>query len=153
MQRTEQNIPQLIRHFIVLALCMMVYARGNSQHLLNIRFTDKDNAFKPQPLKIQTSFSSAASCAEYINVLPALLGSKGYPTASVDSIADFNTHTDIQLFLGKQYRWIKLRPSGIEKKAIEQRGFAEKNYSGKLLNIQQLQLLEERILNYYENNG
>ena len=31
--------------------------------------------------------------------------------------------------------------------------FREKDYTGKLLNIQQLLTLQERVLNYYEKNG
>src|SRR5437868_10232551 len=124
---------------------------GNYQ--LHIHFIDKDKSFDPQPLKLQTTFTESRGCASYVNALPSLLSSKGYPTASVDSIEVGADHTDIQLFLGKQYRWIKLTPGNIDKKAIDESGYMEKNFNGKLLNMQQLQIAEQRILTYYEKNS
>jgi outer membrane protein assembly factor BamA len=142
-----------IRYLIILMTSLVISMGGMAQFKLNIHFADKDNSFNPQPLKLQTSFANSYACADYINGLRALLGSKGYPTASVDSVFEMSTYTDIKLFLGKQYRWIKLKPEGIEKPAIDESGFVDKNFSGKLLNMQQLQQVEERVLKYYENNG
>ena len=56
-----------------------------NNYLLVIRFTDKDSLFKPQDLKLQTEFNNEPAVIEYINALPMLLASKGYPVASVDS--------------------------------------------------------------------
>jgi outer membrane protein assembly factor BamA len=124
-----------------------------AQYKLNVHFVDKDSSFVPQGLKLQTGFTNEASCISYVNDLPKLLGSKGYPTASVDKVDNNINYTSISLFLGKQYHWVKLQPEGIEKKALDESGYAEKNYTGKLFNMQQLQMLQERLLNYYEKNG
>ncbi|MEO6541534.1 MAG: POTRA domain-containing protein, partial [Ferruginibacter sp.] len=104
-------------------------------------------------MKLQTGFANKLVCSSYIQGLPTLLSSKGYPTASVDSIFENDHHTTIHLFLGKQYQWIKLKPDSIDKAAIDDSRFKEKDYTGKLLNIPQLISLQERILNYYEKNG
>jgi outer membrane protein assembly factor BamA len=71
----------------------------------------------------------------------------------VDSIFEKDSITTIYLFLGKQYQWIKLKTDSIEKAAIDKSGFKEKDFAGKFLNIQQLKLLQGRLLDYYENNG
>jgi outer membrane protein assembly factor BamA len=120
---------------------------------LNIQFVDKDTGFDPQSLQLQTAFSNNMQCRTYITRLPALLNSKGYPTASIDSIAEDSASMHIKLFLGKQYKWIKLLPDSIEKKAIDESGYFEKNFSEKTFNMQQLQTIQLRVLNYYENNG
>ncbi len=125
----------------------------NPVYQLNIQYVDKDNSFNAEPLKLQKSFSGKALCRKYVLDIISLLNSKGYPTASVDSIFESENSTSIQLFLGRQYQWIKLQPDGIEKAAMEDSRFKEKDYSGKLLNMQQLQALEERLLGYYEKNG
>ena len=125
----------------------------NAVYQLNIQYVDKDNSFNAEPLKLQKSFSGKALCRKYVLDIISLLNSKGYPTASVDSIFESENSTSIQLFLGRQYQWIKLQPDGIEKAAMEDSRFKEKDYSGKLLNMQQLQALEERLLGYYEKNG
>ncbi len=128
-------------------------AEKNNQYQLNIYFIDKDTSFNAQALKLQTTFNNSIQCNTYINNLPALLSTKGYPTASVDSVWEDTASVSIKLFLGKQYQWIKLLPDSIEKKALDQSGFFEKNFTNKLLNIQQLQTIQLRVLNFYENNG
>ena len=135
--------------FLPIARCQM----PNGTYQLHIQFTDKDRSFDPQPLKLQTLFTDQLTCNVYISNLPAILGSKGYPTASVDSISLKENFAYIKLFLGRQYHWIKLIPANIEKKAIDESGFMEKNFTGKLLNMQQLQTVQHRVLNYYEKNG
>jgi outer membrane protein assembly factor BamA len=124
-----------------------------ASYQLHIQLVDKDSFFNLQPLKIQTGFANKGLCSSYINELVALLSSKGYPTASVDSIFEKEAVTTIHLFLGKQYQWIKLTPDGIEKAAMDESRFKEKDFAGKLLNIQQLLALQEKVLNYYEKNG
>ncbi len=120
---------------------------------LQVQLVDKDSSFNRQPLKLQTSFANKLLCSNYVQGLPALLGSKGYPTASVDSIFELDNHTVIHLFLGKKYQCIKLKPDGIEKTAMDESRFREKDYAGKLLNIRQLVSLQQRLLDYYEKNG
>ena len=120
---------------------------------LQIKLVDKDSSFNLQPLKLQTGFASRSLCSSYILGLTTFLSSKGYPTASVDSIFEKDDFTIIYLFLGKQYQWIKLKPDSIEKAALDESGFKEKDYAGKLLNIQQLITLQLRVLDYYEKNG
>ncbi len=147
------------KYFLFILICSginlpMAHAQPTKVgYPLYIHFTDKDKSFDPQPLKLQTVFPDQVSCNTYINGLPVLLGAKGYPTASIDSIALAETSASINLFLGKQYHWIRLSPGNIEKKAMDETGFMEKNFSGKLINIQQLQLLQLRVLNFYEKNG
>jgi outer membrane protein assembly factor BamA len=128
-------------------------ADKNPVYQLNIHFVDKDSSFNAAALKLQISFSGKLACNKYVLDIIPLLHSKGYPTASVDSIFDNEKSTGIHLFLGKQYQWIKLMPAGIEKAAMEDSRFKEKDFAGKLFNIQQLQALQERLLGYYEKNG
>jgi outer membrane protein assembly factor BamA len=127
--------------------------QSTAKYQLSIYFVDKDSSFNPQDFKLQTVFSDVIKCRAYINSIPSLLGSKGYPAASVDSIWEAKDTTGIKLFLGKQYHWIKLVTDSIDKKAIAESGYFEKNFSNKVLNMEQLQSVQLRILNYYENNG
>ena len=124
-----------------------------ASYQLHFQIIDKDKFFDPQPLKLQTQFAGKALCTAYIKALPALLSTKGYPTASVDSITEKESFAEIKLFLGKQYHWIRLTTLNIDKKAIDESGYMERSFSGKVLNMQQLQNVEERILDYYEKNG
>ncbi len=120
---------------------------------LNVHLVDKDTSFNFQALQLQNAFDDAVQCRNYIAALTTVLSSRGYPTASVDSVWEDSSAAGINLFLGQQYHWIKLLPDSIEKRAIDESGYFEKNFSNKLLNMQQLQTIELRILNYHENNG
>ena len=127
--------------------------KKNPPHILNIYQVDKDNPVNIQGLKLQTAFVNAMQCNAYINNLPSFLHSKGYPGASVDSIWTTPDSTGIQLFVGRQYRWIKLHVDGVEARALTASGFIEKNFSNRILDMEQLQNLQHRLLTYYENNG
>jgi outer membrane protein assembly factor BamA len=124
-----------------------------AKHRLQIHFTGKDSSFDVRALKLQQFFTDPNSCGLYINTLNTVLSSKGYPAASVDSIWGNADTTQINLYLGVQYHWVKLITDSIEKRAISESGYFEKNFSSKILNIDQLQLVQQRTLNYYEKNG
>jgi outer membrane protein assembly factor BamA len=139
--------------FLPLTASCQLPTIDSNQVQLKIYLVDKDTTFDLQALKLQTAFADLMQCNTYINNLPSILNSKGYPTASIDSIWYDTASTSINLFLGKQYKWIKLLPDSIDKKAIDESGYFEKNFTNKLLNMEQLQKIQLRLLNHYENNG
>lgn len=150
----------LINKLMLICFCCSLSVTLNAQQikdskniLLSIKFSDKDSSFNVQSLKLQSSFSSLNAATAYINKLPALLASKGYPVASVDSSWFTDTSANILLYLGTKYNWVKLKPVSIEKRALDESGYSEKNFLDKPINIAQLQLLQQRLLDYYEREG
>ncbi len=145
------------KYGIILALLLYLFPKaGLSQsndttYKLIINYIDKNAT--AATLALQNSFNSKFECDDYVSKLIPLLNTKGYPTASIVSISQTTTHTTIQLFLGKKYLWIKLVPTDIDKRALELSDFKEKNFFNKPIIMQQLQKVQQRILNYYENNG
>ena len=96
----------LKKQFVIIVLCcLLLVTKAQAQYTLNVNYVGKDNAFATAKNKLQTSFSDVIACNTYINNLPALLSSKGYPTASVDSVwsNENNTATNINLFLGLDF--------------------------------------------------
>ena len=124
-----------------------------NNYSLNIHFTGKDSSFTMPQLGLQTLFNNPLEAGGYIKKIPALLASKGYPAASIDSIWQQGNGTYILLFTGPKYNWVQLTPFDIEKNALDAGGFIEKNFDNKPLNIIQLQQVQQRMLNYYENQG
>ncbi len=120
---------------------------------LNIKLIDKDSSFNLRALKLQTSFLSQVAATDYVNKLPALLATRGYPVASVDSSWSTDNAISILVYLGIKYNWVQLKPFNIEKKALDEAGYLEKNFHGKPINISQLELLKQRMLNHYEKDG
>lgn len=131
------------------AACQLV-AEKSMLHKLIVVPAD---SFDVGTLQLESGFANELLCRAYINNLPSFLYSKGYPAASVDSLWDVGDSTFIKLFLGKKYEWAKIAAAGVDKKALAESGFIEKDFSNKIINIAQLQKVQQRLLNYYENNG
>ena len=142
---------------IVSLLCTLYFVVSTlstfSQYRLHINYTGKDTAFNPASLQLQTDFTGQMQCLLYVEKLPALLSSKGYPTASVDTVAYDTSFASIRLYVGRQYQWVQLQPGNIEKQALEQGGYFTKDFTGKPLNVNLLQGVQQRILTYYEKTG
>jgi outer membrane protein assembly factor BamA len=153
MQRqTKKAIFKTRLLMVMIAGCFFV-AQASAQYQLRVHYLDKDTAFQPQALKLQTSFTSQVSCEEYINKLPALLNSKGYASASIDTVQYDSSFAQIELYLGTQQNWVQLKVVGIEKRALDESGYMSKNFTNKPINFTQLAFIKERLLNYYEKNG
>ncbi len=143
--------------FTLLGVCKTSNVNGqqpaDNKYLLIINFIDKDSAFTSQGLQLQTSFTNQAQCVNYIHKLPSLLNMKGYPGVSIDSVQYDSTFARVAIFLGARQYLVQLSTAGVEKRALDISGFNEKNFVNQPVNIEKLQVIKERILNYYENNG
>ena len=110
---------------------------ANSQNIL-LKIYSLDTANISNIILVKTSFASKTACITYINLLPNLLKSKGYITASIDTIIEEDKIISINLFIGNKYIWKNLYlPSELKNIAYT------RDYSQ----------LPQTILNYYENNG
>ena len=125
----------------------------NKDFFLLLHSEGKDSSFSFLSLGLQSSFSNEAEAMNYLNGLPRLLASKGYPTASVDSFWQQNKNLHAVLYAGQKYNWVQLQTDKIEKAALNSAGFIEKNFANKPVNFSQLNLLQQKVLHYYEKNG
>ena len=123
------------------------------QFVMHINYVDKDTSFNAAAVKLDTLFNNEIAFLQYIPRIPSLLNAAGYPAASVDSSWIDHGDAYINLFLGKRYIWFSLITDSIEKKAIDESGFFEKNFRNKPINYANLAPVQERILNYYEKTG
>jgi outer membrane protein assembly factor BamA len=124
-----------------------------SQYVLKVMPVDKDTPFVYNTLAVQTNFPTRLLCIKYVNELPATLQSKGYPTASIDSVWFDSTSAGIKLFIGESYKLGHVNVKAADKKLLEQAGWNEKAVLGKPLDVVQLRQVQERMLEYFENNG
>jgi outer membrane protein assembly factor BamA len=102
---------------------------------------------------LPASFNDQQQCRSYVNSLPGLFNTQGYATASVDSIWGNVDTTFAKIYLGKKYLWQNIAASNIDKKALAAAGFIEKDFDEKKIDFKKLQQMQQRLLNYYENNG
>ena len=137
---------------VFLLLCIII---GSAQNRYNIylRGVDMDSGNIVAKTGLQTSFTSRIACEEYINRLPGYLQSKGFVTASIDSLKYESGFASILLFTGEQYLWAQLDAKYIELSLLDAIGWREKMFSNKPMDFSQVRLLEEKMLNNLENKG
>lgn len=120
---------------------------------LIIHPADKDSLFNFSSSGLKNSFVDFAEALEYVKQIPAIYISKGYPASSVDSTWTMGDTMHITLYTGNKYNLVALNTDNVELQALAAAGYAEKSYSNKLLNLNQLQVLKNRLLNFYEKKG
>lgn len=113
----------------------------------------KDNAIIPLPVSLKTAFADLPQLYNYVNSIPKLFSTKGYPVSSVDSMWQEENNVHIILYVGKKYNWVQLRTNEIDKTLLNKLGYTSRNFTEKPLNIVEIDLIKERLLTYYENQG
>lgn len=146
----------LLLHFIAAFLfcnCETLCAQTNmGAQAYKLEVHTKDTV-KQIPLKIPASFATLKLAYDFINNLPSAMAEKGYPAASVDSVWVQAATIHILLYSGTKYNWVQLVPKNIDKPALTKAGFSTKDFTGKAVNIKEIESIKERLISYYENAG
>ncbi|MDP4261102.1 MAG: hypothetical protein Q8941_01110 [Bacteroidota bacterium] len=132
---------------------LQIHLSAQTNYNLYIRSADKDSAFLTGSLGIPSSFTTRIACLEYVNKLPVYLRSKGYVTASLDSVRYDSSSAKLVLFVGDIYQWAQLDASQVDPVILQAIGWREKIFAGKPMDFTQVKQWQDRILNYLENNG
>lgn len=121
------------------------------QYRLEIQGADRPIEFFTDTLKIRQDFQNKQTCISYVNKLPAFFQSKGYPSASVDSINFDSTSAICILYAGDLLKYSYINTDSIDHTVLEQSGLNKR--SKQPLTLNQLRTVQEKILDYMENNG
>src|ERR1035437_6497280 len=136
--------------FLLLALSCQT---GFSQYQLKVNCVDRDSLFNQQNLNLTASFRNRTSCLQYIDQIPALLQSRGFAGASLDSISYDSAQARVRLYLGEAFSWAHIKTRSADAAILSGIGWNEKKYDEKPLNFHQFQLEQQRLLDWLENNG
>jgi outer membrane protein assembly factor BamA len=113
----------------------------------------KDTSYNVQQTGLKNSFTSKEVASVYLMALPSMLTARGFPGASVDSVRYDSTSATVLLFLGEKYKWASINTDSIDKNVLNNIGWNEKQFNDKEIDFTQLQLVQNEIVKYYENNG
>jgi outer membrane protein assembly factor BamA len=138
---------------VLACLLLHLYSHAQNNYSLNVRGIDKDSVFLVNTLSIPPFFANRLACTEYISQLPGYLQSKGYVTASLDSVSYDSAFAHVVLFVGNIYQWAQIDATQIDADLLQAIGWRAKMFKDKPLDFAQVQLWQNRILNYLENNG
>jgi outer membrane protein assembly factor BamA len=122
-----------------------------AQYRLVYESADRSSSFINDSLKLQQNFSNKQSCVAYVNKLPGMLAAKGYPSASVDSVAFDSTTAYCVLYTGESLRYTYLKTDSIDPAILESIGWNRR--SKKPVDLTQFIVIQEKIISYLENNG
>ena len=142
----------LIPVYILLFAC--VYIQANAQRPCSLVITRVDSTFySTAEIGIRNSFTSKPACIQFVQQLPSLLAAKGFMASSIDSVWEDSVAVHIQLFVGEKYSWSNL---GIDDRywpVLQQLGYNKETFNNKPFDPAKVNILYERLLDYYAGNG
>lgn len=138
---------------VLVCLLLSVQSTAQNNYGLYVRSVDKDSVFLANTLNIQSSFTNRITCTEYVNQLPVYLRSKGYVTASLDSIHYDSISANVVLFVGDIYQWAQVDASQVDKPILQAVGWRDRMFNEKPMDFAEIIVWQDRILNHLENNG
>ncbi|MGZ5254683.1 MAG: hypothetical protein ACXWV4_10055, partial [Flavitalea sp.] len=125
----------------------------NAQFPVNYKLADKDSAIQIGKAGLLRNFKERADAEEYLQKLPVNLAAKGFVTASIDSLKIDSLSAYVELFLGAQYRWTSLSLDSADAVFLRNAGLNLPGSSSKASGFNAVTNLQQKILDYYENNG
>ena len=128
-------------------------AFSQKKYTVQYIFSNGETAHKFQQLNLKTIFDSKELAEIYVSSLPATLLSKGFPTASVDSVRYDSTEAHIVLYTGREYKWVSINTDSVDQNVLNNTGWNGKQFNNRKMDFSKLQVQQEKIINYYENSG
>jgi outer membrane protein assembly factor BamA len=151
-QMSKVDVYSYKRQLLIWLIAGIFPVFSYSQYKLIVRGVDKDSSFIQTKLALQSDFKNRFQCLVYINKVPDLLKAKGYPHASVDSVAHDSLEAKIYLYTGEAFLGAQIQTDSIEHKILDGIGWNRKQ-SGNTMDFKQFESFKSRILEYLENNG
>ncbi len=132
-------------------LCVQVRSQGH--YPLRYIRSGKDTSLDVRAIGLQEDFTRKEECTVYLDKLVADLRSKGYLTASLDSIHADSSAAIAWLFLGETYKWAHVMEPNGEEKLLLETGWNPGLFAGKKMDMARLGAWQEKALVYLENHG
>jgi outer membrane protein assembly factor BamA len=148
-----QPVTKLHPYIIIFLLLSVSTTALTQDYLLEVKGVDRDSTWIVNNTGLLTRFTSPETARKHIDEYFASLKNRGYVTASIDSLLVDSASARMQLFIGEMYLWARLDAGSMDRRILDQIGWKEKMFDGKVINFTQVKDWEERILDYYEKNG
>ncbi|MEO8568912.1 MAG: hypothetical protein ABI419_07245 [Ginsengibacter sp.] len=153
---TSTRTKYFIKSIILFPLLLFLFVSNifcQKKYTVQYILSGKDTSYKIQKPELKTIFDDEETASTYINSLPGILLSKGFPAASVDSVKYDSTSAIAQLYLGEQFKWAEINTDSIDIKVLDATGWSPKQLTRNKMDFTRLQIQEEKIINYYESSG
>jgi len=144
------KVQYLFTLFCFLLIALTATAQKN--YALVIEPVDKTSSFI-ESLGLKKAFINNDECSNYVSQIVPELQARGYVTASIDSARFDSTGAYVKLFSGQLYKWTGVTASEEAANWLRQIGWNESMFANEPLNYERIGVLQQRMLNYFENNG
>jgi len=141
-----------LKHLLTVFIFLTQFCVAAQSYSIHYSGADLDSATLIREGQLQTTFPTQADASAYIIQLPLVLQSKGYITASIDSLHLDSAEARAQIFLGQQYKWTKINTSSQSTSLLEAIHWNEKVLSN-TVNFNTLQAWQKKILDHLEETG
>ena len=146
-----------IRRYCATFLLLLLFGpfKGWAQYTLHIVPVDKDTSFirKRLGMGLLTSFKTREACTEYVYTILPTLATRGYMTASADSVTYGKTSATLRLYVGAPWRWGYIDTRRIDPTLLAAANWNSKTFAQRPLDFHQYQVRQQLMLDYMENNG
>lgn len=145
----------MIKIRLLFALIIILHASllmGQDKYILTVKSIDSTNTHINIITK-QKTFSTKTDAEIYVEQLLPSLQAKGFVTASLDSVYSNATETILHVFLGEQYKWNEITIDDKDQKWLSAIGWNEKQIRNQNFDYNKIAVLQERLLNHFENMG
>lgn len=137
---------------LLLSFCLTGSTTLFAQQKITLQFKQKESL--PDAAKdLLVTYTDSLTLRNALNALLIELRNDAYLTASVDSLYWQDTMVIADLHAGPQYEWTELTNGNVETAFLDQVGFREKLFNKKPFRYTELINIQEKLLNYAENNG
>lgn len=114
---------------------------------------DKDSLFVETVVQPKKEFINRDECSLYVGQLIPSLQAKGYITASADSVHTDSLHTSVHIFFGEIYQWAAVHAGESSQQWLRQVGWTPEMFTQQQYDAGKMTELQQRMLEYLENNG
>jgi outer membrane protein assembly factor BamA len=141
------------RSSMLLILCLLcIQTRAQKGCRLIVRPVEPQQILGAD-LQFPSTFPTKDKCLAYVKQMPQLLMTKGYISASVDSVWEDSSSVQLLLFTGKKYLWGGLHISEKDWVLLNQLGYNHFSFNNKPFNQEKVNKIYNELLTYYSNNG
>jgi outer membrane translocation and assembly module TamA len=120
---------------------------------LAIKWSSETSTNFEDKLNINTEPRDSISAINELRQTILKLQNEAFLEASIDSLTLQDSIFNVYFHLGKTYEWANMTNGNVENTFLEQVGFREKLYQNKPFNYRDVVEMQERLLEYAENNG
>ena len=142
-----------VKHCALFILLMLLCHFGISQGRYRVQYTFADSLQLGDTTLLPSHFSTQVEALDFISLLPKSLQSRGYITASIDSLQADSAAAHVLLFLGEKYQWANLYTQPHDEDLLSAIRWNTAQLRKSALQFSEIHLRQEQLLSHLEDNG